>query len=287
MDIDLIRTFIQVAKTRHFRKAAEQLYLTPSAVSARIRLLEEKIGARLLNRNKHDVSLTTAGVRFLARAEKMMEFWTHACQEAVLAEPGDSAIVIGATDTIWNIFLIDWIIEMNRRYPDQAIWAELHTASSLIPGLLDGSIDIAVMFDVPALPRIFIRELASVELIMVSSVSGQSADEAIPGGYIAVEWGEAFALTLAQHFGAAAAGKVRTSVGKVAYELLLKSGGAAYLPAPMVAAELKSGRLYSVNNSPVIIRPIYAAALAGNERNQESARAMDVMARCLKNRLLT
>ena len=41
MDIRFLTTFIEVAKTRHFGKAAENLYLTQSAVSARIKLLEE------------------------------------------------------------------------------------------------------------------------------------------------------------------------------------------------------------------------------------------------------
>lgn len=285
MDIDLIRTFIQVAKTSHFRKAAEQLYLTPSAVSARIKLLEEKIGVRLLNRNKHDVSLTTAGVRFLGRAEKMVEYWTHACQEAVLSDPLESAIVVGATDTLWNIFLIDWMIEMGRQFSEQAICAELHTASSLLPGLLNGSIDIAVMFDIPALPRISIRELAAVELVMVSNLADQNAEEALATGYVAVDWGEAFSLSLAQHFGSSVSGRLRTSVGKVAYELLVKSGGSAFLPMPMVDADLKSGRLFRVADAPAITRPVYAASLEVSERSEELTTAMDVMARCLKARV--
>lgn len=285
MDIDLIRTFIQVAKTSHFRKAAEQLYLTPSAVSARIKLLEDKVGVRLLNRNKHDVSLTTAGVRFLARAERMVELWTHACQEAALADPDASALVVGATDTIWNIFLIDWLIEMNRHHPARTIWAELHTAASLLPGLLNGSVDIAVMFDVPALPRITIQELASVELLMVANRSFTNAADALAAGYIAVDWGEAFATALENHFGPGIGGKLRTSVGKVAYELLRKAGGTAYLPAPMVASDIRNGSLFRVDDAPVIERPVYAAWLSGSERDASARQAVEMMANCLKNRL--
>jgi len=284
MDIDLIRTFIQVAKTSHFRKAAEQLFLTPSAVSARIKLLEERIGAQLLNRNKHDVSLTTAGVRFLARAEKMVELWAHACQEAQLSEPAETTIVIGATDTIWNIFLTDWMIEMQREYPQLAIWAELHTAASLIPGLLDGSIDIAVMFDVPALPRITIQELAEVELMMVSSHANILAEEAVRSDYIAVDWGDAFAAALDHHFGPGIGSCIRTSVGRVAYELLLKTGGSAYLPAMMISDAFNSGQLHKVDDAPVITRPAYAARLSGSGREAEAKRAIEVMARCLKAR---
>lgn len=285
MDIDLIRTFIQVAKANHFRKAAEQLFLTPSAVSARIKLLEERLGVQLLSRNKHEVALTTAGVRFLARAEKMVELWAHACQEAQLSEPDQSTLVVGATDSIWNIFLTDWIIEMKRQSPALSIWAELHTAASLMPGLLDGSVDIAVMFDVPALPRIAIQELAAVELMLVSSRKGVAAAEAIRGGYIAVDWGDAFAAALDHHFGPDIGGDLRTSVGKVACELLLKSGGAAYLPAPMAVAGLKAGHLFRVEDAPVIVRPVYAAKLTDGERDALAGQAIMVMARTLKKSL--
>lgn len=285
MDIDLIRTFIQVAKTNHFRKAAEQLFLTPSAVSARIKQLEERLGTKLLNRNKHDVSLTTAGVRFLGRAEKMMELWSHACQEAMLPEQAESALVIGATDTIWNIFLTDWIVEMNRIHPQQAVWAELHTAASLMPGLLDGSLDVAVMFDLPALPRLAIQELAAIELVLVTSSKGLASKNAIRSDYIAVDWGDSFAASIEQHFGPGIPSRIRTSVGRVALELLLKSGGSAYLPMLMVEEHLRKENLYRIKDAPVIIRPVYAATVTGSERYTDSQAAIEIMKRCLQQRL--
>ena len=42
MDIEILKTFLEVARVRHFGKASESLFITQSAVSARIRLLEEK-----------------------------------------------------------------------------------------------------------------------------------------------------------------------------------------------------------------------------------------------------
>lgn len=48
MDTELLRTFIEVSKTRHFGRAAENLYLTQSAVSFRIRQLEQQLGSACL-----------------------------------------------------------------------------------------------------------------------------------------------------------------------------------------------------------------------------------------------
>ena len=60
MDIQLLRTFLELDRTRHFGKAAEILSVTQSAVSARIRLLEETLGVPLFIRRRNEIQ---AGVR--------------------------------------------------------------------------------------------------------------------------------------------------------------------------------------------------------------------------------
>lgn len=287
MDLDLIRTFVQVAKTSHFRKAAEQLYLTQSAVSARIKLLEDRLGARLFTRSKHQVSLTTAGVRFFAHAEPLLTAWIRACQEVRLPEQVDTTIVTGATDTIWNMFLTDWIIATGNSQPEVMIRAELHTGKSLMPALLDGSLDIAVLFDAPALPRLQIEELASIPFMMVAGRSGLQATDAILSGFIEVDWGEVFADSFQKHFGSSYPPRLHTSVGKVALEFLLRSGGVAYLPKPMVLPCLQREELFVVHDAPVIARPVFAATLAGDQQNPGLCHAVEEMRDCLNSRLNT
>ncbi len=54
MDTELLKTFLEVSRTRHFGRAAEALYLTQSAVSFRIRQLENQLGVNLL----HGIAIT-------------------------------------------------------------------------------------------------------------------------------------------------------------------------------------------------------------------------------------
>ena len=56
MDTELLKTFLEVSRTRHFGRAAESLYLTQSAVSFRIRQLENQLGVKTtaLRRNAHE-----------------------------------------------------------------------------------------------------------------------------------------------------------------------------------------------------------------------------------------
>ena len=67
MDIDLLKTFLEVEKTRHFGRAANNLYLTQSAVSARIRLLEETLGVTLFIRHRNNIQLTKKGERLVGQ----------------------------------------------------------------------------------------------------------------------------------------------------------------------------------------------------------------------------
>ena len=73
MDTDLLRTFIEVSKTRHFGRAAETLYLTQSAVSFRIRQLEQQLGVTLFARHRNNIQLTLAGERLYPYAEAILQ----------------------------------------------------------------------------------------------------------------------------------------------------------------------------------------------------------------------
>jgi hypothetical protein len=68
----LLVTFLELARTRHFGKAAEHLFVTQSAVSARIRLLEATLGVALFTRKRNDIRLTRAGERLQRHAETIV-----------------------------------------------------------------------------------------------------------------------------------------------------------------------------------------------------------------------
>lgn len=81
MDTELLKTFLEVSRTRHFGRAAEALYLTQSAVSFRIRQLENQLGVNLFTRHRNNIRLTTAGEKLLPYAETLMNTWQAARKE--------------------------------------------------------------------------------------------------------------------------------------------------------------------------------------------------------------
>src|SRR5271163_2793038 len=72
-EFDDLAAFVVVASELSFRAAASRLGVTPSALSHSIRLLEERLGVRLLHRTTRNVSITDAGLRLLEQLRPAIE----------------------------------------------------------------------------------------------------------------------------------------------------------------------------------------------------------------------
>ena len=80
-DLADLTAFVTVAENLSFRAAAARLGVTPSALSHTMRLLEERVGVRLLNRTTRSVSLTDAGRRLLERLHPAIDQVTAALED--------------------------------------------------------------------------------------------------------------------------------------------------------------------------------------------------------------
>jgi DNA-binding transcriptional LysR family regulator len=278
MDIDLLRTFLEVYRTRHFGRTAENLYLTQSAVSARIRLLEETLGAPLFTRARNDIQLTPAGTRMLKYAEAILNAWNRARQDAALGEEDKFSLAIGASYSLWDILLQDWMHRLYGTMPRVALQAEAHGPEMLIRKLLDHALDVAFMFEPPQMAELEVREVALIKLIMVADRPRLSAREAVGNGYIMADWGTSFAIAHARHFPDMPPPAVRMGLGRMALAFLLQNGGATYLAEQMVSEHLASGRLHRVDDAPVIDRQVYVVFPIASERKPLLEQALSLLA---------
>src|SRR6478736_2699117 len=78
LDINLARTFLEIVSCRSFVQAAERLNITQTAVSARVKALEDLLGRRLFVRNRAGASLTPAGELFIRHALALVQVWERA-----------------------------------------------------------------------------------------------------------------------------------------------------------------------------------------------------------------
>ncbi len=97
MDLDLVklRSFVAVAETLHFGRAAEQLHLAQPALSRQIQTLERHLGTPLLERNRRSVSLTAAGRQLFEDAVPLLAAAEAARRRVQRAARGADRLVVG------------------------------------------------------------------------------------------------------------------------------------------------------------------------------------------------
>ena len=88
MNRNQLKYFVAAAESRSFTRAAEQFYISQTAVTQQIRLLEESLGCALFDRSTRPVSLTSAGRAFLEDARAILKQMSHAAERVHDASAG-------------------------------------------------------------------------------------------------------------------------------------------------------------------------------------------------------
>ncbi len=257
MDLELLRTFLELNRTRHFGRTAEALFLTQAAVSSRLKSLEAQLGVTLFERSRREMRLTPEGTRLIRHSERMIAAWRLARQDVSLAEASEQ-LVIGGSLRLWDVLLQRWLHDLRRADPKLAIIAEAQTPEYLTRKLIDGTLDVAIMLEPAQLDIMQIREIASIDFVLVSSHAGLEVSKAMERDYIYVDWGLSFALDHRRAFPDAPESMTRVSHAKMALEYMTSLGGSAYLPRRMVSRDVELGLLHDVADAPVFTRQAYA-----------------------------
>lgn len=257
MDLELLRTFLEVNRTRHFGRAAEALHLTQAAVSARIKHLESILGINIFDRAGREIRLTPEGNRLKRHAELLIAEWRKARQE-VTAGGARHQLSIGGSARLWNVILQDWVIDLRIKDPDIALITHSQAPDALLRLLYDGLIDLAFMLDPPQVETLDVQEIAILKLVLVADKAGISIDEAIGEKFLLVDWGLAHALELQRAFPDMPEPLTRLANARMAMGYLRSIGGSAYLPLPMVSSAIRRGKLHLVQGAPIFARSAYA-----------------------------
>ncbi len=257
MDLELLRTFLELNRTRHFGRASEALFVTQAAVSSRLKSLEQQLGVVLFERSRREMRLTPEGGRLVRHSEKLIASWRAARQDVSLAGASEQ-LVIGGSLRLWDVLLQRWLHDLRRNYTDLAIIAETQSPDFLTRKLIDGTLDVAIMLEPAQLDIMQIQEIATIEFMLVSSNQGLHVDIALEQGYVYVDWGLSFALDHRRTFPDAPESMTRVSHAKMALEYINSIGGNAYLPRRMVERDVELGLLHEVAEAPVFTRQAYA-----------------------------
>ena len=265
MDIDLLKTFLEVKKTRHFGRAADNLYITQAAVSARIKQMEEYFGVQLFIRKRNNLQLTTEGERLIPHAETMLLAWSRARQDVALKQEKKDQLLIGTTAGLWNYRYQDKLAAIYQAFPDLALRAEVHVAEDLVRMVIERTLDVAILFDAPSVPELTVRSGGQLKLVLASTVPGATVKNAFKESYIYVDWGTAFGMFHAKRFNEAAPAILYTTMASIAEAFMEECPASAFLPLNRVKNSSLS-QLAIVEGAPGFSKEVSIIYRANNER---------------------
>ncbi len=255
MDIEQARTFLAVVEAGSFVGAAERVFVTQSTVSMRIKALEEQLGKVLFQRSKSGATLTPAGAQFHKHALSMVRIWQQARLEVSLPEGYQAALTVGGQYSLWDRFLLDWVARMRMKAPDIALRTQTGHSNILMQRLVEGTLDIGVMYKPESRPGFEVELLFEEELVLVSSETRPSRK---PGkSYIYVDWGPEFQADHSLNFADLSTPGLYTELGSLSLQYILENRGSGYFPKRHVVRFLEDGRLKLAPRAPVFHYPAY------------------------------
>ena len=257
MDVILAKTFLAITDAGSFKAAGDRLFVTQSAVSMRVKALEDALGQELFIRSKSGATLTPAGEQFQRHATALLRVWQHAQLEVSLAEHHSDHLAVAAQVSLWEGFLLDWIGWLRNKFKNLAITASFGTSQTLIERLVEGTADIVVAYRATARPGIEVEHLMDDELILVSSDKRRS--KVSDHTYVFVNWGQEFAADHAEHYPELTRTGLHLDLGAIGVNYLLSHKAAGYFPRRIVQPFIVSGQLAELKQARRFVYPVFAA----------------------------
>lgn len=256
MDISLARTFLAIVEAGSFVRAAERLNVTQTAVSARIRSLEEQLRRPLFVRGKTGASLTPAGEQFLRYAPTLVQVWERARLQVAVPAGRRAVLALGGELSLWNPLLLRWMVWMKRVAPDIALRAQVAVPDALLHQVADGILDIAVVYAPRHWPGLKVEMIHEERLVLVTT-DPNTADVMDPE-YVYIDWGPEFAAHHELSFPRFSDPGLFVGLGPLGLDYILEVGGAGYFRQRAVQPFVASKRLHLVPGAPELRYPVYA-----------------------------
>ncbi|NIX05880.1 MAG: LysR family transcriptional regulator [Gammaproteobacteria bacterium] len=157
LDLELLRTFLEVTESGSFTRAGQRLNRVQSAVSMQIRRLESIIGRSLFRRKGRTVELTDAGAQLVGYARRMLSLSEEAM--AAVGEREDIGPVRLGVSDVASYVLPDVLSRFGQHYPDVELEIHCDRSWTLLDLLDKGDLDLAMVTQHPGRPSgLLVRE---------------------------------------------------------------------------------------------------------------------------------
>ena len=166
-----LRILKAVANEKSFTRAAELLYVSQPSLSKQIKILENRLGIILLNRENNTISLTEGGRVFLQYSERILALCEESCRALNDVKNGDRGnLTVGASQTIGTYLMPRVLALFAQNYPQINIKVQVDSTRIITKNVVNREIDIAVVGgDVPEelKKNLEIEKFVEDELILI------------------------------------------------------------------------------------------------------------------------
>lgn len=146
MDLRQLRCAVVAAEEMHFGRAAARLEMLPAALGRAIRQLEDGLGVALFERTTRSVAITPEGTRILREARRLLDEAEEAERRwRKLGRKGGKLLRLGAMDSAASGLVPAFLSDLARLHPDVRVQLVEDRSVRLIPKLLAGSLDLALV----------------------------------------------------------------------------------------------------------------------------------------------
>ena len=250
--IDAMQAFVAVADLRGFAPAARKLGLSPSGVTRLIAALEQRLGARLLQRTTRSVTLTDVGARYLERARRILGDVeeAEAAVEGERTRPG-GRLVVSAPVGFGRLHVSPVMSAYLLRYPE--VSGELRLSDQMI-NLVEDGVDLAVRIGHLADSSLVARHVGEMRRIVVASpgylrARGEPDAPGAIASHQTIQFGGMGAspdwrfIERGQEIRIACTPRLTTNSADAAIQHAEQDGGLTLVMAYQADAAIKAGRL--------------------------------------------
>jgi DNA-binding transcriptional LysR family regulator len=246
--IDAMQAFVAVADLKGFAPAARKLGLSPSGVTRLIAALEDRLGARLLQRTTRQVALTDVGARYLERVRRILSDVEEA--EGERTRP-NGRLAVSAPVGFGRLHVSPVMTAYLKRYPE--VSGELRLADRMI-NLVEDGVDLAVRIGHLADSTLVARQVGAMRRIVVASpgylkTRGEPTTPQAISSHQTIQFGAMTAspewrfVEDGREIGVICAPRLVTNSADAAIQYAVQDGGLTRVLAYQAAEAIKAGRL--------------------------------------------
>jgi len=141
-----LRIIKAIAAENSFTKAAEVLFISQPSLSKQVKILENRLGILLINRESNKISLTEGGKLFLRYSERVLSLCEESCRALNDLKNGDrGSLTVGASQTIGTYLMPRILVLFAQQYPQINLNIQVDSTRFIINNVINGDIDIALV----------------------------------------------------------------------------------------------------------------------------------------------